>query len=205
MKDKTALQYTNPFVSFPYVNPDFDICGMIPIYAEYHDILFPYSKLQRNFDDSVRLAASNGVTKTFIGFPYTDPHYLEGSPVFIYRISPKEPRTYNSVVTSICTISKIEWFYKSSTTNFNDFKSIVKNRTAFSEEKLLEIYNKKNKFIIIDFVYNYFFGSGNNVTHNSLKKENLFEGHPYFIRYNSEEVMTILNKGKVDVQDVIIN
>jgi L-amino acid N-acyltransferase YncA len=205
IKDKKTIQYTNPFVSFPYINPKFESFGMIPIYEEYHDILFPYSKLQRNFDDSIRLAASNGITKTFIGFPYTDPHFTVGLPIFIYRISSKTPKTYNSVITSVCTITKVEWFYKNSNSTFDNFNTLVKNRTAFSQKELLDIYNKKNNFIIIDFVYNYYFGSGNNVNHNYLDSNNLFNGHPYLVRYNSDEVKSILKKGKVNVQDVIID
>lgn len=205
IKDKRTLKYSNPFISFPYINPNFDTFGMIPIKDKYHDILFPFSKLQSSFDDSVRLASSNGMTKTFICSPSSIPSFIEGSPVFIYRKFSGDYKRYRSVITSICTISKMERFTKGPNTKFEDFKAIVKNRSALSEQELLYWYSNKSRLIIIDLVYNYFFGCRNNINYDYLKNNGLFNEYPYGIRYNPQEVLNILNKGKADVQDIIIN
>ena len=50
-----------------------------------------------------------------------------------------------------------------------------------------------------------FFGVGNNVNYAYLKTEGLFYTHPYSISYSKEDFIKILEKGKTNVQNVIID
>jgi hypothetical protein len=204
LKDKNNLSYDTPYKSFPYINPNSKKFGMIPIVDFYHDTLFPYSKLQRNFMEDLRLSASNGITKTFLGFPRGNTKLEEGECVFIYRIHSGENKYYNSVISSYCTISKIEMFYPKEQ-SFYEFKKLVKNRTVFTDEKLLDFYKTRYRIMIIDLVYNGYFGSGNNVNYDYLNKNGLFEVYPYNIEYTYDDAKKIFQRGRVNVPNLIID
>lgn len=81
------------------------------------------------------------------------------------------------------------------------------NKTVFNLEELKKIYyDKKGKnIIILELVYNGFFGKGHNVNHKTLKDNGLFSGHPYNIDYTKDDFIRILEMGDTNVQNVIIN
>lgn len=205
MKDKRNLSYDSPYKSFPYVNPNTKNFGMIPIFDYYHDSLFPLSQLKRNSLDVESIIAGNGITKTFLGFPRNPLAFSEGDIVFLYRICVNGNKKYESVISSYCSVAKIENVSKRNCFSFEDFLCKVKNRTAFTETELKKIYETKNNIVAIDLLYNGFFGAGNNVNYDYLKTNNLFNDHPYNIIYSREDFEKILKKGKVNVQNVIIN
>lgn len=205
MKDKKNLSYDNPYKAFPYINPNTSNFGIIPIYDFYHDSLFPLSKLQRNSLDVDPIVAGNGMTKTFLGFPSSPLAFSEGDIVFLYRICCNGNKRYESVITSYCTVVNLENIGKYNCPTFKAFLDKVKNRTAFTVEKLEKFYKTRTNIVAIDLLYNGFFGAGNNVNYDYLDNNNLFKGHPYTIVYSKEEFEKILKKGKVNVQNVIIN
>ena len=54
-------------------------------------------------------------------------------------------------------------------------------------------------------VYNGYFGKGNNVIYNVLRSEGLFNGYPYELTFNKSDFIKVLELGKKDVQNIIIN
>lgn len=135
-------------------------------------------------------------------------HYKVNEPIFIYRIhTGNGQKTYKSVITSYATISDIieiktqNRYLKSC----NEYMELAGNKTVFSESELINLYETKKNLVMISMVYNGFFGRGNNVTHNLLSRNGLFNSHPYQIDYTRDEFIRILEMGKKDVQTIIIN
>lgn len=87
----------------------------------------------------------------------------------------------------------------------DDFIRKAGNKTVFSTDELTEIYLKNKNVVIIEMVYNGFFGKGNNVNHRSLCEKGLFGSHPYEIDYNKNDFITILEMGEKNARDVIID
>jgi len=86
LKKRKELNYSDSYKSFPFINSNFTKAGIVPIDENFHDRLFPYSELKGNNKDIEEETAGNGITKVYIGSPYTAMHYSVGEPVFIYRI-----------------------------------------------------------------------------------------------------------------------
>lgn len=207
LKSRKSIDYTDPYAAFPFIRPNFSKAGLIPIYERFHDRLFPYSELKIKRREIEEETAGNGITKVYIGTPYTAMHYEVGEPVGIYRIYEGETgKTYKSAVTSYCTITKVDIIKNrgKATINLVEFINNAGNKTVFSPEELTSIYNQDN-VVMLELIYNGFFGKGHNVIHRDLKNQGLFEIHPYNLDYTKEQFIKILEMGDVDVQNVIIN
>jgi hypothetical protein len=208
IKNIRHLDFSDPYKCFPYISNSVVEAGVIPIEDHYHDKLFPYSELYGNSRDIEEITAGNGITKIFIATPNSRLDYKIGMPVFIYRkFTGIGPKTYKSVITSLCTISKIV-IIKSNFVpqkSFEEFLNLTGNKTVYPENELEYIYNNKKNIIAIELVYNSYFGKGHNITHNELSSKRLFETYPYNIVYNRNELEEILELGDKDVQDIIIN
>lgn len=207
LKSRNAIDYKDPYTAFPFVRPNFSKAGLIPIYERFHDRLFPYSELKGRRREMEEETAGNGITKVFIGTPYTAMQYTVGEPVFIYRIFEGQTgKTYRSAVTSYCTVTKVDVIksHGNATVSVSEFIDNAGNKTIFSPEELTSIYGQDN-VVMLELVYNGFFGKGHNVIHKDLKNHGLFEDHPYNIEYTKEQFIKILEMGDVDVQNVIID
>lgn len=208
LKSRKDLDYGDPYKSFPFISSNFERAGLIPVYESFHDRLFPFSELKGNKYEIEEETAGNGITKVFIGSPYKAMHYTEGEPVVVYRIFEGERgKTFKSVVTSFCTITKVEVVKDNGwpMISLKDFVENAGNKTVFTPKELSGIYNKRPNVVMLELVYNGFFGKGHNVTHKTLKDKRLFETYPYQIEYTKEQFIEILKMGDVDVQNVIIN
>lgn len=210
IKNKKSLDYSNPHKSFPYLSPDFTSAGVLPIYDYYHDRLLPYSELKNTSQEFWDEAAGNGITKMFIGSPNQIGGLCEGSPIFMYRKCTEKgvPATYKSCITSFATITKIIVVKKQYRylINENEYKRLCGNKTIFSSEELKRIYmTSRPNLVVFEFVYNGFFGRGNNVVHKRLKENNLFETYPYGIRYSLDDFSKIIEMGGKNVQNIIID
>lgn len=87
-----------------------------------------------------------------------------------------------------------------------DYLKIVGNKSVYSLEELEMIYKtSKNNLIVIEMVYNGYFGSGKNVTFDTLERNGLFNRYPYEIELSKEDVFKILGMGGKNVQDIVIN
>ena len=155
------------------------------------------------------ITAGNGITKIYIGTPYTPMHYEIGEPVGIYRnYEGSSGATYKSVITSYATITKIVSIKKnySYLYTLNDYLKMVGNKSVFSVDELTSIYYSKGSNVeMIEMVYNGFFGKGHNINHKDLSSYGLFPSHPYKIDYTREQFIRILEMGDADVQNIIID
>lgn len=207
LRNRNEIDYSNAYTSFPFINPNFKKAGLIPINDDYHDQLFPYSELKAKMLEIQEETAGNGITKVFIATPINNLHYEVGEPVVIYRIhTGDEQKTYKSAVTSFCTIAKVLVIKVNgyAKVSLSEFIKNAGNKTVYSIEELEEIYAKKN-VILLELVYNGFFGKGNNVIHKNLKDLGLFEDHPYKLIYSKESFIKILEMGTINVKNVIVN
>ena len=205
VKNKKSIDFTNPCTAFPYIRNEFEFAGIIPIEDQYHDRLFPYSEL-KGVKEVEEDTAKNGIKKVFIAAPSSEVAYRNNEPVFMYRkhTGPGQ-RTYKSVITSFCTITNIMEI-KSNGNNvvpFEDFVSHAGNKTVYEEDELHNLYTNKRNILLIEMVYNGFFGRGHNVTHRALDEANLFRDYPYNIIYTEKEFRAILNMGGVNEHDII--
>ena len=151
--------------------------------------------------------AGNGITKIYIGTPYTIAHYRPGEVVFIYRMHTGDGQKGNlSAVTSFCVITKITTIKHNGREliSFQDYLKEAGNKTVFTEDELRNIFKASN-VIMIEMVYNGYFEKRNDVTYFQLKNRGLFEDYPYKIEYSFDDMNQILRLGGVDVQNIIIN
>lgn len=206
-RQRNKIDYSTPFSSFPFITPHIQTAGIIPIYAHFHDRLFPYSELKGNSVEIEEETALKGITKIFIGTPSTPIELKIGDPVFIYRIDESTgQKTYRSAITSFCTVSNFRTIIKNNRqlVGRDEYLHFTGNKTVFTDEELMSVYSKPN-LVAIEMVYNGYFGKGNNVIHRWLDDNGLFPQHPYGIRYSKDEFISILRKGNVDVSNVIVD
>lgn len=208
IKDRRTLSYDDPYKAFPFLIPNFNKGGYIPIDDYYHDTLFPYSQLANVHQHTNEISAANGISKTYIGFPSSSLHIQPNEPVFIYRKYTEGPgKGFRSVISSYCTVHRIIQV-KSNHYRYMDedeFVKIAHNKTVFEEVELRKMYHEKRTIVMIDIVYNGYFGAGNNVNFNWLKDNGCFNAYPYNVQLDKSQVIKILQKGGKDVQNVIIN
>ena len=208
VKDRRRLDFSDSFKAFPFIKKGFGKAFVLPINDDYHDKLFPYSEVARNTREVEEIAAGNGISKVFIGFPSTPIAYKEGKPILVYRIHTGNlQKTYASCATSFCTIQKTTKVKSKGVAylSYDSFRSLIGNKAVFSDSELQSMYRNKPTIIVVELVYTGFFGKGSNITHHWLKEHNLFEGHPYSIEYSEEEFEMILKEGSIDVQNAFVD
>lgn len=207
LRSRRHIDYSDPYVSFPFINPDIKKAGIIPIYPSYHDRLFQYSELKGNRRELEQEAAGNGMTKIFIGFPSQPTNYGMGEPVFIYRISDEEPKWFHSCITSFATLTKIDVVKRGgvSQMSLESFVQKAGNKTIFKREEIENFYRTKSNIVLLEMVYDGVFGKGHNVPYGQLKEAGLFEEHPYGIEYSKEEFIKILKMGDKDAKNTIVD
>lgn len=205
IKNRNRLNLNDPYKSFPFVNPSFKYAGIIPIEERYHDQLFPYSELQGNKNDIEEVVAGNGISKIYIAAPSKELSYYIGEPLCVYRKFSGEGKGFKSVVTSYVTVTNIRNVKTNGRVymSFEDFKRECGNKTIFSEQILADIYKYKN-VVLLQMIYNGYFGKGNNVNFFHLKNHGLFENYPYSIRYTKDQFDSILKAGRVNVDNIYI-
>lgn len=206
-RQRDTIDFSTPYTAFPFISPHIKQAGIIPIYAHFHDRLFPYSELKGNMEEVEEETALKGITKIFIGTPSTPIEFEVGDPIFIYRIDESTgQKTFRSAITSFCTVSNFRTIIRNNQqiVSKDEYLRFTGNKTVFTDSELLSVYSRSN-LIAIEMVYNGYFGKGNNVIHRWLADNGLFLQYPYGIRYSKEDFITILGKGKVDVSNVIID
>ena len=207
-KSRKRVSYSNPYISFPFISPRTNKGGILPINDVFHDRLFPYSETYYKSYEIEEVTAGNGITKVYIGCPYTATHYGVGDVVGIYRKYTGEfSKGTRSAITSFCTITKITIVKNSGRAIMNESEYINEagNKTVFSKDELTKIFHSNRNVVMIEMVYNGFFQKGNNVTYSKLKNNGLFESHPYNISYSIEQIKEIIKLGGLDVKNIIID
>lgn len=208
IKSKKNLDLSSPYTMFPYINLATEEFGILPIEDVYHDALFPYSELKNTELYESNMSVSNGISKTFIATPFTSIAYKEKEPIFIYRKYNGENPGYKSVITSFCTITKIinirinNIYLKTK----EEYLNIIRNKSVYTQEELENIYLNNKNIVIIEMVYNGYFGKGNNINWIYLKNNNyLKDKHPYQVQLNREQFINLLKVGVNNEKNFIIN
>lgn len=208
LKSKLDIDMTNPYTFFPFIDGGCNKFGILPIEDFYHDVLFPYSELHNSTPYDSELAVSNGISKVYIATPVANVSYEENQPVFIYRKFNGPNPGYKSVITSFCTITKIHYIKKNNRylKTKDEYMHIIRNKSVYSQEQLEDIYNSsKNNILIIELVYNGYFGKGKNINWKYLKEKNYInDKHFYRTIINKTQFENLLREGGKDERNIVI-
>ena len=212
MRSRENIDYSNPYKSFPFINPHFTCAGYVLIDDGYHDTLFPHSELKNTTRDCLIKNVSNGLTKCYIGSQWMPPPYQIGDPVFIYRkYNGSGPKLYKSCLTTYCVVTDIIWVKKNwkYLMSLEGFLSKIANKTVFDREEIENRYNRDRNIIIINMLYYGFFGAGKNITCKWLIDNKLWppkgDLYPAMKELSRNEFAQILQKGQINVDDIIID
>ncbi len=212
VKSKLNLDYSDPYKSFPFINPSFKKAGYIIINDFYHDTLFPYSELSNTLQESIETSAANGMSKVYIGAQYS-PHYQSGEPVLIYRKYTKQdgqkPR-YKSCLTSYCIVTNVITVKNNNRfkLTFEELLEKIGNKSIFDKQDMQEKYIRNRNMVVIELLYCGYFGAGNNVNMDWLDNNGYWtktdDEYPTEVKLSQEQFITILVAGKVDISHVLI-
>ncbi|SBV91248.1 conserved hypothetical protein [uncultured Eubacteriales bacterium] len=212
LKSRFAVDYSDPFKSFPFINPSFKKAGYLIVNDYYHDTLFPYSELSRTMQESMELSAANGISKVYVGSQFS-PHYQVGEPIFIYRRHTKEdgqkPR-YKSCLTSYCMVTNIICVKKNGRylLPFDELLERIGNKSVFNKHDMQNKYQTEKHMVVIEMLYYGYFGGGNNINMDWLAKNGYWatqNQYPANVQLSPAQFKEILLEGNVDVQNVIIH
>lgn len=208
LKDRGDLDISDAKKYFPFIRKG-GVGRIIPINHDFHDRMFPYSEF-KNTDQSVDLMpVSNGVTKNYLAYTGMKLDYRIHDLVFIYRISEDESnKRYKSAISSYCVVSAFKTVKSGGVANLDKeaFLHLVGNKTVYTDEELNELYDKPDLHMI-SLMYCGYFGSGNNVNLDTLRKIGAWkkDTHPYQMKLTSEDIEAVFKEGGINVQDVVIN
>lgn len=209
LKSRVAVDYSDPYKSFPFVNPLFQKAGYLVVNDAYHDTLFPYSELKNTLQEQVGLSVANGLSKIYIGSPTSDLSYRIGEPILIYRRhTGTGSKGYKSCITSYCIVTNIivAKLNNINRVSFDDLIKRIGNKSVFDKREIRARYNNERTLVIVDMLYYGFFGAGNNVNWVWLKNNGYWgDGYPTSIRLTPQQFREILREGNIDVPNVIIN
>lgn len=209
IKDRRKLDFSDPCKSFPFLSDSLEHAGCLAIDMEYHDTMFASSELANTLQERVDISVANGLKKVYLGSPYSL-GFRVGEPVFIYRkyTGDQGKPGYKSCITSYCIATRIEKVKVAGQANmtYEEFRRAVGNKSVFDEQQLRTKYDTLTNLTLIELLYVGYFGAGNNVNWAWLKDNGCWPGtHPMNFRYSREQIDAILQRGNVDVENVIIN
>jgi hypothetical protein len=206
------IDFSDPYRSFPFINPNFPKAGYLIVDDYYHDTLFPYSDLKNTLQESIGLNVANGISKIYVGAQYTRPHYKIGEPILIYRKHTQETgvKRYKSCITSYCVVTDVIMAKTNSQQkmSFEDLVQRIGNKSVFDEEALRTRFDDNKNLIVIEMLYLGYFGEGNNVNMDWLDNNGHWASenqYPTTIQLTPNQFKAILTEGGVNVSDVIIN
>lgn len=208
IRKRNAIDFSDPYKSFPFVDPSFQKGGYVLVEDGYHDTLFPYSELRNTLQEQLDRDAANGITKIYVG-AQAQPHYQKGEPVFIYRkhTGPGSKR-YRSCITSYCVVDEVIAIKRNGRQlySFEDFCEVVGNKSIFTREDLLQRYRENYNVTVIRLLYCGYFGPGNNVNCDWLDRNGLWSSdgvYPANIRLTPRQCAAIWQAGEIDVRNAV--
>lgn len=209
VKDKRRLDYSDPYRCFPFIDPSFKAANLLAINDDFHDQLFPYSELANQFQETFQTAAANGVTKIYIGAA-ASMAASPGRPLLIYRkYTGKDGQPgFKSVITSYCMVTDVASIKHEGRElmSFEDFMRRVKNKSVFSDDELVAWYRGRRNLMVVEMVYLGYFGLGHNVSWRWLSDNGYWHaGHPNQTTYTRAEFMSIVERGDVDVEALVVD
>ncbi len=211
LRSKNQVDFSTPYKAFPFVSPNFLSSGFIVVNDDYHDTLFPYSELKNTIQNQLEISVANGITKMYISQDGSLLRYRPGDPVLIYRRHTKKEgmKKYKSCVTSYCVVVSTHCIKRGGwrEQTFDEFKQLVRNKTVYSENALLKMYENDKHIIVVEMLYYGYFGEGHNINWDWLSRNGYFQPgtYPSKIRLSQEQFRLLLQEGDVDVSDVIID
>lgn len=139
--------------NFPNISSDVNIF-YLPILAKYHTDLLPDLKIKTEKDRYIdQLAHRYALEKVYISFFYGKLDYRQGDILLIYRMGDIEPKHYSSVLTGIGIVENVFCDFK----NIEDYLSCCQNRSIFSEDELINFWNRSlrnnTKLQVIKFIH----------------------------------------------------
>jgi hypothetical protein len=209
LKSRLSVDYSDPYKSFPFINPAFQNSGYLVVNDVYHDTLFPYSELKNTLQEQVGLHVANGFTKIYIGSPTSAYPYRTGEPLLVYRrYTGTGQKGYKSCITSYCVVTDIIVAKENGRSLFtlDEILRRIGNKSVFDPQEIRAKYSNEPNLTIVEMLYCGYFGEGNNVNWVWLKNNGFWgEGYPTSQRLSPNQFKAILAEGNVDVQNVIIN
>ena len=210
IRSRKAVDYSDPYKSFPFINPKFEKAGYLLINDFYHDSLFPYSELKNTLQTGVALSVTNGLSKIYVGSQYTPPHYKPGEPILIYRIhNGAGTKRYKSCLTSFCIVTDViqaKQNYRAKL-SFDELLKRIGNKSVYDSQELKTKYDNEKNVVVIEMLYYGYFGEGHNINMDWLDNNGFWSRgtYPALIQLSPEQFKTILGEGNIDVDNVIID
>ncbi len=196
VKSMTYDYNKNPIYNYPNIKEKVNYY-FLPIKHEYHTDLFPDLILKNedsriyNDDKSHRFALEK-IYLTNLKFNTINQlkNIKPGDILFIYRMGgERNPKKYSSVISGTAIFNDIKKIY-----NKSEFIEICRKRTVFSDEEIINWYNKKATIISL-ISYQIF---NNKVTLSRLQDEKIVqqgEGPRIFDKISEKDAIKILSIG----------
>lgn len=139
---RTFLPEKDPKFNYPFFNRNANI-SFLPIEARWHRDLFPDLFL-KNEDMSLLIErpCSYAVEKIYV-CAWIPNSIKIGDVLVIYRMSGIGPKKYHSVASGYCIVQDIIH-----PLNYEQFINECNNKSVFSEQELLELYNNRKSCIL---------------------------------------------------------
>ena len=208
IRSRNAIDFSDPYKSFPFVSPAFPKGGYIVVDDTFHDTLFPYSELRNTWQEQLDRDVANGITKVYVG-AQPQPHYQKGEPVFIYRKhTGTGTKKYRSCVTSYCVVDEVVAVKRRGQRlcSFDEFCRIVGNKSVFTKDDLWRRYNQDYNVTVIRMLYCGYFGAGNNVNYAWLEENGLWSPqgqYPTEFKLSRKQCGDIWEQGGIDVSNAV--
>lgn len=179
---------------FPFINIKNRKVFIIPIQEKYHNLLFQDSEksLQLSFDDLKGLnTASNSIRKAYLcnsNIKKIEP----GSIVLFYGSGVKK---------SITCLGLVDAVFRGFD-SFEEMSTLVRKRTAYSENELRKVYSKDKLVILFKLYYSF----PNYVTYDFLLKQKIVTAPIQTIKEtNYESLLKIIDECKIEKEKYFIN
>ena len=135
---------------------------------------------------------------------------LPGHPLLVYRkYTGKDGQPgFKSVITSYCMVTDVASIKHEGRElmSFEDFMRRVKNKSVFSDDELVDWYRDNRNVMLVEMVYLGYFGLGHNVNWRWLSDNGYWHaGHPNQTTYTRAEFMSIVERGEVDVEALVVD
>ena len=206
IRNRNHIDYSDPYKSFPFLNPSFRKGGYLIVNDEYHDTLFPYSELKNTMQEQLNKDVANGISKVYIGQQWS-PHYQKGEPIFIYRrYTGGRGARFKSCLTSYCVVTDVIAVKRNGRRclSLDQLLRAAGNKSFFSTEELTKKYAEDRNLTVIQMLYCGYFGIGNNVNLDWLDNNGFWtsSGYPTDIRLTPHQCQAILLAGGIDTTNI---
>lgn len=206
-RSKDSVNFSTAKKSFPFIQSGKKGKYLV-IDEEYHDTLFPQSKLARGMNETLDLDVKNGITKMYVSSIYNYNSLVPGDFMVVYRKSNRRPAKYNAVATGVVVVEDVKKIkeYNKVKIDYGEFINYLGNKTVLAEADLKEYYYSAKNCSIVTITYNQYFGAGKNITLGTLKDNDLWpDDYPTSSNISTEELKLILRLGGLNEKNIIID